>query len=443
VGRGGAAVLIRSTGETLTDADLRASVSRAAAALRGAGTVGVAVADPCGFVIAALGAWEAGAAVVPLDVRAGPHWIDSAAQRAGAGALVRNAAPDGTLEVEPRAGRPLDPRVGLVLFTSGSSGPPKGVLLSRQGLEANVEAILSYLPVRQHPRTAVVLPLGYSYALVGQVLTTLRAGGTLLLLGDLPYPPLQLEAMARLEAGGLSSVPTSLRLLSQAAAESDRKPPLGYLASAGAPLGAKALQAMRAAFPGALMFNQYGLTEASPRVSAISDAEPEFARGSVGRPLPGIQVRAGDDGEIRVRGPSVMLGYLDDPEATARVLSADGELRTGDVGRVENGYLWVEGRADGVVKSGGERVSLEEVAAAARACAGVAEASVVAVPDDLLGARLVAFVEAAEAAVPAVRKALRESLPPAKRPQRIVALEKLPRLPSGKIDLRALKEMAS
>src|SRR5262249_22326873 len=160
-------------------------------------------------------------------------------------------------------------------------------LLSRAGIETNVEAILSYLPVREHPRTAVVLPLSYSYALVGQVLTTLRAGGTLLLLGDLAYPPLQLEAMARFAASGLSSVPTSLKLLSQAAAESAARPPLGYLASAGAPLSAATVATVRAAFPQARLFNQYGLTEASPRVTALSDAEPEFAQGSVGRALPG------------------------------------------------------------------------------------------------------------------------------------------------------------
>jgi len=443
-GAAGATALIRSSGESLTYGELRASVARAAGQLRGAGAVGIAVADPCGFVVAALAAWEAQAAVVPLDVRAGAKWIDSAALRAGVSAIVRAASPDGTLTVEARAGRPLDPRVGLVLFTSGSSGPPKGVLLSLKGILANVQAILSYLPVRDHPRSAVVLPLSYSYALVGQAVTTLRAGGTLLLLGDLAYPPLQLEAMARHEASGLSSVPTSLRLLASAAAESEKRPALGYVASAGAPLGAATVAAVRAAFPKARLFNQYGLTEASPRVTALEDAEEEFAGGSVGRALPGIEVRAAGDGEILVRGPSVMLGYLDDPEATARVLSADGELRTGDVGRVDaRGYLYVEGRADGVVKSGGERVSVEEVASAVRACSGVADASVVAVADELLGARLVAFVEAAEAALPELRRALRESLPPAKRPQRIVALEHLPRLPSGKVDLMALKAMAS
>src|SRR5207248_5983158 len=115
------------------------------------------------------------------------------------------------------------------------------------------------------------------------------------------------------------------------------------------------------AFGAVRFFNQYGLTEASPRVTAVSDDEPAFALGSVGRALPGISVFAVGEsgarlptdasGELAVRGPSVMLGYLGDAAATARVLSTDGTLRTGDWGRVDrNGYVYVEGRKDGVVK---------------------------------------------------------------------------------------------
>ncbi|MFN2546361.1 MAG: class I adenylate-forming enzyme family protein [Myxococcales bacterium] len=426
-----AIALVRSDGSELTYGELRAERTMVASKLRGAGTVGIAIHDPARFVVAALGAWEAGAAVVPLL-----HQADELASRTRVRALI-----DEQLDVHERSGAPLDPRVGLVLFTSGSSGPPKAVLLSREGILANVEAILSYLPVKTFPRTAIVLPLGYSYALVGQVLTTLKAGGTLLLLGDLHYPPLQLEAMARLDADGLSSVSTSLTLLARAAGEGGAKPRLGYVASAGGPLLPSTVAAVRAAFPGARLFNQYGLTEASPRVAAISDAEPEFERGSVGRALPGVNVSIDREGEIVVRGPSVMLGYLDDPAGTARVLSSDGALRTGDAGRIDaNGYLYVDGRNDGVVKCGGERVSVDDVAGEIKAW--VADAAVIAVADEILGARLVAFVEAGESALPRLRKALREKLSPAKRPTRIVALDSLPRRPSGKIDLAALKALA-
>src|SRR5258708_11513521 len=98
--------------------------------------------------------------------------------------------------------------------------------------------------------------------------------------------------MTRLRADGLSSVPASLRIFARAIAEGAERPKLGYVASAGAPLDAKAAAELRAAFPGARLWNQYGLTEASPRVAAIDDGDPAFARGAAGRPLPGIEVWA-------------------------------------------------------------------------------------------------------------------------------------------------------
>ncbi len=357
-----------------------------------------------------------------------------------------------TLEPAPSAGE-LNPRCGLLLFTSGSSGPPKGVLLGRDGLAANVDAILRYLPLRPAHRTAIILPLSYSYALVGQALAGLRAGATLLLLGDQRYPTLQLDTMAWLEAQGLSAVPTSLKLLARARLESPQAPAprLDYLASAGARLDEQTVALARQAFPGARLFNQYGLTEASPRVAALGDDHPAFARGAAGFPLEGIEVwiadeagarlPAGQSGAVYVRGPSVMLGYLDDPDATARVLSADGALRTGDVGFLDQeGALHVEGRDDGVVKVAGERVGLESIAEALPGVPGVRDAALVALPDEALGSRLVAFLEG-DASRETVRAAVR-GLRPAQRPG-LVFVAALPRTARGKIDLVELKQMAS
>ena len=247
--------------------------------------------------------------------------------------------------------------------------------------------------------------------------------------------------MVRLGARGLSSVPPSLRLIARAVLEGISAPPLDYLASAGASLDAATVALVRTAFPAARIWNQYGLTEASPRVAAISDADPAFARGAAGRPLQGIELRI-DGEEILVRGPSVMLGYLDDPDATSRALLPGGWLRTGDVGHLEEGCLFVHGRGDGVVKCAGERVGLDEVAAAMRECPGVADACVVALPDEALGARLIAFVEAPASVLADLRKLLRRKLLPAKRPSEIIPVESLPRLPSGKIDRQALRRRA-
>lgn len=430
--------LVKPDGTGLSYRQLAAEVDGEARTLRAQGAgpgrvVGLGLADPLQFIISALAVWECGAVLLPLDVRAGLDPALSLVRRARP-ILLRTAAGLQQL-ADPRE---LDPRTALLLFTSGSSGAPKGVLLSRDGLRANLEAILRYLP---QARTAIVLPLTYSYALVGQALATLQAGATALLLAELKYPAEQLDAMVRLGARGLSSVPPSLRLLARAVAEGISAPPLDYVASAGAALDAATVSLVRAAFPAARLWNQYGLTEASPRVAAISDADPAFGKGAAGRPLQGIELRTEGE-EILVRGPSVMLGYLDDPEATARALLPGGWLRTGDLGRVEDGCLFVHGRGDGVVKCAGERVGLDEVAGVLRECAGVADACVVAVPDEALGARLVAFIEAPPGVLPALRQSLRRKLLPAKRPAQIVPVESLPRLPSGKIDRQALRRRA-
>lgn len=433
-----APALVKPDGAQLSYRQLGAEVQREARALRTQGAspgrvVALGVADPQQFLISALAVWECGAVLLPLDVRAGPGPTESLVRRARP-VLLRNG--EGLQQLpDPRE---LDPGTALLLFTSGSSGPPKGVRLSRDGLRANIEAILRYLPAR---RTAIVLPLTYSYALVGQALTTLHAGATALLLGELKYPAEQLDAMARLGARGLSSVPPSLRLIARAVIEGSPAPQLDYVASAGASLDAATVALVKTAFPAARIWNQYGLTEASPRVAAIADDDPAFARGATGRPLHGVELRIEGE-EILVRGPSVMLGYLDDPEATSRALLEGGWLRTGDVGHLEDGCLFVHGRGDGVVKCAGERVGLDEVAGVMRECAGVADACVVALPDEALGVRLVAFVEAPAGVLAELRKFLRKKLGPAKRPSEIIPVESLPRLPSGKIDRQALRRRA-
>lgn len=340
-----------------------------------------------------------------------------------------------------------DPRrlhAALVLSTSGSSGEPKHVVLGHEGLVANVDAITRYLPVAEAPRTGVLVPLTYSYGLVGQALATLRVGGTVLLLrGASAFPKEQWAALVRHRAMGLSSVPAQLRALAEVADETHH---LAYVASAGARLDRATVEAMRRAFPRARRFNQYGLTEASPRVCALEDADaPEaFASGSIGRAIDGVQaeVRDGDRlcevgevGSLVVRGPNVMRGYLDDEEGTRAALSPYG-LVTGDFASVDaEGLLHPAGRRDDLVKIAGERVSLTRVA---RELERAGECEVRAVEGGRTGTRLVAFVvgDASEA------RRLSRALPEAWRPSKVWALSAMPRTERGKLDRRLLQTWA-
>jgi acyl-coenzyme A synthetase/AMP-(fatty) acid ligase len=242
--RDDAEALVTSRGEALRYAELRRAVETAAAVLQATGVgpgrvVAVRVKDPAGALVAMLAALAAGGCVLPLDTRAGEAGVQAVIDRARPAAVVMSCMLDGQLAFDaPPNPRTLDEDAALLLFTSGSSGEPKGVVLGAGAVSANVDAILAYLPVAAHARTAILLPMSYSYALVGQALVTLRAGGTALMLGDIGFPALQLEAMVRFGATGLSSVPPSLRWVCQAALEAEphERPRLGYLASAGAAL---------------------------------------------------------------------------------------------------------------------------------------------------------------------------------------------------------------
>ncbi len=424
--RPGAPALVARRGAAPTPPAPPAVGAARAAGLPAGRAVGVCGATPTETLLDALAVLAAGAVLLPLDTRATPE---------DHRAIVERVHATGILGAPLRDAPPLDPRAALVLSTSGSSGRPKDVLLAHEGLRANIAAILDYLPVADHPRTAIVLPLNYSYALVGQALTTLAAGGTVVLLGDLPYPAQQAERMAALGVDGLSSVPASLRLLAAANA-----PPLAYVASAGGPLSDATRDAMAAAWPDARRFNQYGLTEASPRVTACSDSEAAFHRGSVGRPLRGVEVEA-VDGELVVRSPAVMLGYLNDPEATAAALTPRG-LRTGDRGHVDaDGYVFVDGRVDDLVKIAGERVSLDAVAASVRTLPGVRDAAAVTLPDARTDLRLGALVVLdAGADLRALRRAAR-ALHPARRPTLWAAAETLPTNARAKLDRAAVRRL--
>jgi len=395
------------------------------------------------FLAWAFAAWDLGAALLPLEARLPETSRSERLKHSGAAC---HAGGD-TLQPLPQPAS-VDERCALVLYTSGSSGHPKGVMLSAEGISANVDGILSYLPVQHSDATVITLPLGYAYSLVGQVLVSVRAGVPLLFAHQTPFPLQQLEAMRSAGRCGLSSVPTGLALLCRTASELslEQRPTLAYAASAGAPLPAPLVAQVREVFGATLpFFNQYGLTEASPRVAAISVDDPKAAQGSVGRPLPGLTVGCwdehgtllppGHEGELVVSGPSVMLGYLGEPERTR------GFLRTRDWGTVDSGgYVFPKGRLDGVIQCGGERVSLAEVTRLLKQVARVDDACVLALPDALAGHRLVAFVAtAAEAAT--VRSEAFARLSPAQRPVRFIALSSLPLNPHGKPDRAALEAL--
>ena len=346
----------------------------------------------------------------------------------------------------PPLGRPAGAEVDLartlaVLFTSGTTGRAKGACLSWGNFDASARAARQRLGPAVSGRWLACMPLYH----VGGLSILLRSaifGGPVLLQSH--FDPAAVSAA--LEAGdvaGLSLVPTMLSRLLAFRGEQPAPPGLRVLLLGGAATPPALLQrALAARFPVCLT---YGLTEAASQVATGAPPPPGVQQASPVRPLPGVELRivagghdlpAGETGEIVVRGPIVMQGYLGDHEATARTLR-DGWLYTGDVGFLDAaGGLHVRDRRDDLVVSGGENVYPAEVEAVLLGHPDVAEAGVTGVPDDDLGSRVVAWLVLRPDVAPdaqALARFCRGQLAGFKVPREFRFVGALPRTAAGKL----------
>jgi long-chain acyl-CoA synthetase len=380
------------------------------------------------FVVRFLTALESG---TPVAVFA-PEW--TAAERAKREALL------------DRFGADLAPGTAVILFTSGSSGEPKAVQLSRAGIEVNTRAVVERLRFADAEEQTLFLPLSYSYGLLGQLLPALAAGVTTHLLPDFLAVRPRFEDPASPPKGMWSGVASHWSALARMIGGAGPFPLVTHAISAGARLDPSTKRTLRALFPNALLSNNYGQTEASPRILSMASDDPKFFEEATGYAVPGISVRLSAEGELEACGPQIMRGYLGDPSGTAERLRG-GWLHTGDLARIEDsGLVTILGRMDDLVKVAGERISPLEVEAAVLARAWTPEACVVPVEDALYGTRLVLFLGGDPASLPKdgeILRALRESLSPAKVPSRIVRMAELPRNANGKFDRRKLRETAA
>ena len=292
--------------------------------------------------------------------------------------------------------------LAAIIFTSGTTGMPKGVMMTEEALLANARGVAQCLGLSDADTSLVFLPLYYSYTL-SQVLSTLVAGGSLVLMRNLFFPQQVFSAIAEHRVTGFGGVPTSLNILATHRAPSAVSvDSLRYILSAGGPLSPAVIDRVRTAFPGAALFNNYGCTEIGPRATAVDYTSTPDKIGSIGRPIPGVSVTiarpdrstadVGESGEIVLSGPSLMKGYYRDPETTASRMSRHG-FHTGDYAYADvEGYLHYQGRRDDIFKSAGEKVSAREIEDVVLAHDSVAEAAVIAMPDPVLGTVPVVYV---------------------------------------------------
>ena len=461
--------------ERLTYGALWAAVEQAATTLADLGVEPgdrVALATPAttDAVVAHYAVWAAGAAVVPLDADATPYELRSrllhcdpriviAGDVPGRGLAASGAIPDGVpvvqisqLRRETTSRRQRAASTGdlaAILYTSGTTDQPKGVMLTHGNLAANTEAVVDSLDLRPDDRVFSPLPLFYAYGC--SVLHSHLAAGGAIVLSDLVYAERAVERMAAERVTGFAGVPWMFTTLIDRTSFPTRPlPSLRYVAQAGARMPPADIARVMRARPDVAFFVMYGQTEATSRLTCLPPGELGRRAGSVGRPIRGVRIevrrpdgsRAAPDesGEVVAAGPGIMAGYWRAPEATKAALALDDRgrwLRTGDRGYLDrDGYLYLDGRLSDLIKVGGHRVSPAEVEEIARRLPGVAHAAAVAAPDALLGQVVhLVVVRAAGANVSAAELVAhcRKYLSAYKTPRHVTFTDMLPHTRSGKL----------
>jgi len=343
-----------------------------------------------------------------------------------------------------------------IIYTSGTTGRPKGVMLAHGALWSNTTGINACLGLTCRDSGLATLPFFYSYG-NSVLLTHMAAGARLVLAGDVVFWNRNLDLLISERVTGLSAVPATFALLLTRWNFDQRVyPDLRYVTSAGGALAPDLLQRLRQALPGVAVHLMYGQTEASARLSMLPPGEVDRRPESIGRGLPGVELRvcneageevpAGEVGEVVARGPNLMEGYWADPQLTAEVLH-DGWLHTGDLARRDaEGYLAIVGRRSDMIKSGSWRLAPQELEELFWGESQIAEVAVVGRADPLWGEVPVACVVARESAASrgfdlnALLQRINEQLPRYKRLHAIRLLSELPRTTSGKVRRDVLRE---
>lgn len=341
--------------------------------------------------------------------------------------------------------------LAMLLFTSGSMGTPKGVMLSHRNLLANADSILRELPVRADDRALVVLP--FCHAFGNSILQThILRGATLLLDQNLTFPSSIVEALRELEATSFSAVPEVYGMLLKYGRLGERPlPALRYMTVAGGKLRHDLAAEIARRIEPATFHVMYGQSEATARLASLPSQQLHVRSGSIGRPIWGVELAVMDEsnrelpantvGMLCARGENVMLGYWQDPAATTDALSSDGWLRTGDLAhRDKDGFFFLHGRANLLVKVQGHRVHPAEIEGLVES--GFPNASAVAIPtargDDIRFILFLASRDHLPIDVAKIRATCQKELPPYKQPLHYEVIEQFPLTSGHKIDRAAL-----
>ncbi|MGZ6142629.1 MAG: class I adenylate-forming enzyme family protein [Myxococcales bacterium] len=341
-----------------------------------------------------------------------------------------------------------------LLFSSGSMGRPRGVILSHRNLTANTASIVEAIGLTASDRAMAVLPFHYSFG-ASMLQTHLACGASVVIERRFLFPDKVLHRMIETRCTGFAGVPSHYQILLRRSRFKELDfPDLRWLQQAGGKLQSAFVRELREAKPAVRLYVMYGATEATARLSILPPGEVDARPGSIGRGIPGVtlevldeqgrKVAPGETGEIVAQGENIARGYFGDPAET-RATFRDGRLHTGDVATVDaDGYITVLGRARSFLKVAGTRTSADRFEEALLAFPDVVEVAVIGMPDDLLGEAPAAFVVARDPSdathASRLRDFARAHLPPFLRPKLIEVVAELPKSPAGKIQRARLHE---
>jgi long-chain acyl-CoA synthetase len=436
-------------------------------------TLGLLLPTSGAFPVSAIAGWSLGKTLVPLNFLLSREELEYVINDCGTDTIIASRALldfmgstpkipnliilediDFTGVPEPHRPASFDGEdLAVLLYTSGTSGRPKGVMLTHRNLTANVRQVLDFIDVSERDTILGVLPQFHSFGLTVLTLMPLTRG--LQVVYAARFVPQQIIRLLREHRPtilvAIPSMYSALLRVKDAGPDDFRS--LRFIVSGGEPLPQSTFERFRERF-GVTINEGYGLTETSP----VSNwCRPhEWRPRSVGPALPGVEERivdpetgrilpVGRDGEVQIRGPNVMKGYYRLPAESASVFTPDGFLRTGDMGRLdEDGHLYITGRIKEMLIIGGENVFPREIEEVIDRHESVAASGVIGRPDPLRGEVPVAFVELKEGATfneAALRQWCRQYLAGYKVPEEIRRVDALPRSPTGKILRRQLKAM--
>ena len=481
---------------TLTYAQLASESRRFGAALVAAGIepgdrVAIWSPNSVEWILAVLGLFRAGAVLVPINTRFKGTEAAVLLERSGARALVtvtdfldtdyvallaaaeadlpalaltviaRGPAPEGTVawadflagvtddalaEVDGRAAALGRDDPSDILFTSGTTGVPKGVVMTHGRTLGVATDWVAMTGLTADDRYLMVNPYFHMFGLKAGILASVAAGATM-------YPEAVFDvdrALARVATEGITVLPGAPTIYQAVLDHPDRGAhdlsTLRVAVTGAADIPVELIRRVFDELPFSVVVTGYGLTEAGTVSATVPGDDAETVATTVGRPRPGFEVRildgdtevaTGDPGEIVLRGPTVMLGYLDDPDATAATLSADGWLRTGDLGVVdERGNLRIVGRSKDMFIVGGFNAYPAEIENLLLGHPGIAQAAVIGIPDDRLGEVGMAFLVARAGATLDPDDVIawsREHMANYKAPRAVEVVAELPVYATGKV----------